>query len=80
MNQAEQLQLYGCIMKNTFRASARRNPDATTLKGRVVHLLWMLENMPDDAYKYNRWLGFIQGCLATLGLRTIQQMREDNRS
>lgn len=30
--------------------------------------------------KFNRWLGFIQGCFWTHGLFTLNQMREHNRT
>jgi len=46
------------------------------------HVAWMLQQMPDPADsidKFNRWLGFVQGVLWVLGVRTIGQMRDDNR-
>ena len=50
---------------------------------RKKHLAWMLEeiiNMPDDKFeKANRWLGFVQGGMWSLGLRSVDEMRDDNR-
>jgi hypothetical protein len=50
---------------------------------RKQHLVWMLEeiiNMPDDKFeKANRWLGFVQGAMWSLGLRSVDEMRNDNR-
>lgn len=46
------------------------------------HVAWMLLQMPDAAGnpdRFNRWLGFVQGVLWVLGVRTIGQMRDDNR-
>lgn len=50
----------------------------------IEYLLDMCRRMNDpeveqDEPKYNRWLGFIQGGLYTLGLRTIEEMKADNR-
>lgn len=48
------------------------------------HLAWMCEQIPGfmkegKEEKAQRWLGFVQGSLWAFGLRTIDQMREDNR-
>ena len=48
------------------------------------HLLWMLnyilENSESMPYgKLNRWLGFIQGCLITRGLLTVEYERDRTR-
>lgn len=47
------------------------------------HALWMCEQTKifaaTDMEKACRWLGFIQGVLWMGGLRTIDEMRDDNR-
>jgi hypothetical protein len=47
------------------------------------HVLWMCEQTKifaaTDMEKACRWLGFIQGTLWMTGLRTIDEMREENR-
>ncbi len=46
------------------------------------HIKSMIEQMPsriDNPYKWNRWLGFMQGCLYCIGWRTIEQMKKDNK-
>lgn len=48
------------------------------------HIAWMCSQIPDffdqgKKEKADRWLGFVQGAVWALGLRTIDQMREDNR-
>jgi hypothetical protein len=50
----------------------------------LEHAKWMLEQIPQHIEdnkidKANRWLGFIQGTLWTSGLRTIEEMKNDNR-
>lgn len=58
----------------------------------LCHVLWMLDQMSnimskvEDAWddpsvqgKIYRWLGFIQGVLWCAGLRSIDEMRDDNR-
>jgi hypothetical protein len=50
------------------------------------HLSWMLGEIQGmletgaDAEKIHRWLGFVQGVLWLAGQKTIDQMRDDNRS
>lgn len=45
--------------------------------------LGMIENLIsmeyDDEGKVCRWLGFLQGLLVMAGVRTINEMREENR-
>lgn len=50
----------------------------------TVHLLWMCETaiadaeaMPED--KMNRWLGYVQGCLACAGLIDVEAERDFSR-
>jgi len=45
------------------------------------HGMWMCEQIMemDDRDKAMRWLCFIQGILWCSGLRTIDEMRNDNR-
>ena len=48
----------------------------------LSHLLWMCANMPnreDNPYKWNRWLGFIQGCCVSYGLANIETMKNANK-
>jgi hypothetical protein len=50
----------------------------------LAHISWMCDQIPGflaegKDEKVNRWLGFIQGALWSLGIRTIDQMRDDNR-
>lgn len=63
-------------------------------KRRLEHAAWMCEEMirtldaseaaaidQDSLHeKVNRWLGFVQGILWVTGMRTIEQMRDDNRT
>ena len=51
----------------------------------LAHMLDRMEEMLDTKVspvtnwdKFNRWLGFVQGCLWNLGERTLNEMREDN--
>lgn len=53
-----------------------------------AHIVWMCDTLIAEvnsittvmsAEKFNRWMGFIQGYLATRGLRSIDSMREDVR-
>lgn len=51
----------------------------------LSHVSWMLGEIPSmleagDREKAMRWLCFIQGVLWMTGRRTIDQMRDDNRS
>jgi hypothetical protein len=51
----------------------------------LKHVLWMLEEIPkmydqsiDDRYdgKIHRWLGFVQGWMWSVGLMSINELRE----
>lgn len=56
-------------------------PDSTEDMS-LRHLLWMCHNMPhkeDNPYKWNRWLGFIQGQMVAMRLMTIKQCKEANK-
>lgn len=47
------------------------------------HCSWMCDQIISkdfDRDKAMRWLCFVQGCLWILGLRSVDNMREDNRS
>jgi hypothetical protein len=48
----------------------------------LSHARWMCQQVAlmDDVGKSMRWLGFIQGILWVTGRRTIDEMRDDNRS
>ena len=52
------------------------------------HLLWMcqhcLDNISDDIsdddlFKYSRWLGYVQGIMATKNLLTVREERDITR-
>jgi len=50
----------------------------------LAHVAWMCDQIPvflaeSKSDKVQRWLGFIQGALWSFGVRTIDQMRDDNR-
>ncbi len=45
----------------------------------VKYLLDMTTHMPEGPEKFSRWLGFIQGAMWSLGLRKIDEMKDDNR-
>lgn len=61
-----------------------RDNAAQTLTARMMHLHWMcrqvrnflVEDRRDKAF---RWLGFIQGAFWVMGLRTVEEMKNDNR-
>lgn len=36
--------------------------------------------LPHDWVKFNRWLGFVQGCFWVQGIYTLNQMRDHNRA
>jgi len=62
-------------------ASPVRESDGGT---RFQHLRWMCQEIPkiiaeDKMDKANRWLGFLQGGLWATNLKTIDEMRDDNR-
>jgi hypothetical protein len=51
----------------------------------LAHCLWMLSCMPafiseGKFDKFDRWLGYIQGCFACCGIFTVDQMRDQARS
>ena len=63
------------------KAPHEGTPDDTEARR---HIAWMCEQIPefvaqDAMSKVDRWLGFIQGGMWLLGIRTIDQMRDDNR-
>ena len=74
-----------CTLPNSM-PSRRANTGCKSIskQERVRHLMWMLEEiirMPNDRFeKANRWLGFVQGSMWSLGIRSVDEMRDDNRS
>lgn len=52
-----------------------------------AHIKWMCDKLLDrreafdiaDYFKINRWLGFIQGYLYNLQLKTIEELRNETR-
>lgn len=50
----------------------------------LVHCNWMLNEIDtfinkNEIEKAMRWLGFVQGCFWSVGFRSIDDMRDDNR-
>lgn len=46
------------------------------------HILWMLRNMPnkeDNPFKWNRWLGFLQGVCFNEGHLSIKELKILNK-
>lgn len=61
-----------------------RNIEAKTLEDEYAHLRFMCSEIPnildqDKIDKAMRWLGFVQGAIWKLGLRSIHDMKNDNR-
>lgn len=78
------LKVYTDLLEKHGRI-ARRIDEKQTVSWlqQECHLLWMCGNAAlfiseDRIEKAMRWLGFIQGALWVLGLRTIEQMKRDN--
>jgi len=49
----------------------------------LQHCAWMCDQIISgslDREKAMRWLCFVQGCLWTLGIKTIAEMKDDNRT
>ncbi len=80
-------QRYSAILTNLGAVPFRdRSPE--TREGQLNHLRFMCDQTiveaqtatsPPEIEKAMRWLGFIQGAFFSLGIRTIDEMREDNR-
>lgn len=60
-----------------------------TREAALRHLLWMISEIKqqvsvletaEEAEKIMRWLGFVQGVLWMSGTKSINEMRDDNRS
>jgi hypothetical protein len=73
---------------STFKRSAAEVTAGPKLE-QLQHVLWMLDEMENwirdqmtmDAKKWEkvqRWLGFVQGALWSLGIYTIDEMRKQN--
>jgi hypothetical protein len=63
--------------------SSVRNQEADTRYSRLCHLYWMCTEIPGFVRegrieKAMRWLGFIQGSMWVLEIRTIEEMKNDN--
>lgn len=80
-------QKYAAIL-NGLGAKPFQDRDAKTREGRLNHLRWMCDMTLVEAQsahdhielqKAMRWLGFIQGAFFSLEIRTIDEMRDDNR-
>lgn len=77
------------VRANNREAAAERwsHPDLYPVFHRqyLNHALWMLGEMRTliaggRREKAMRWLGFVQGVMFTTGVRTIEQMKKDNKS
>lgn len=72
------------IAIGTPAKKSETNMTPLTLAALCGHLSWMCQQVPGflengQKDKAQRWIGFIQGSMWSLGMRTIDQMREDNR-
>ena len=48
----------------------------------LEHLKDMFERMPsqlDNPYKFNRWLGFVQGCLYSINYYAVEDLKTHNK-
>ncbi|OPZ31982.1 MAG: hypothetical protein BWY99_02856 [Synergistetes bacterium ADurb.BinA166] len=83
---------YVDILSRQGRSPARHNK-ASSREERLDHAMWMCGEIPSmfpdtvtgteefhsKKEKVMRWLGFVQGTLFAEGVRTIHEMRSDNR-
>ena len=54
-----------------------------SIRKKLEKLQWMMENLPEEPEKRNRWLGFIHGTLHSFNLCTIDELRQsviDNKT
>lgn len=73
------------IYESDIRTPAKRSPDDVTpvnMPEVLGHLSWICKQVPrhmenKDDEKIQRLLGFIQGAMWTLGIRTIDQIQPD---
>jgi hypothetical protein len=61
------------------------SPSEQEQRHHLVYMIRRMEDMLDTSLfpvtnwdKFNRWLGFVQGCLWNLGEYTLNEMREHN--
>ena len=83
------LRKYDELLEATDVEASRWNTAITPLsrKDVLAHCRWMIPEAiryaatqhESEVAKAMRWLCFIQGCLFTEGIMTIDEMREDNR-
>lgn len=57
----------------------KRNLAYTMITKILIRLAVDTPLSPKEEGKMNRWLGFIQGLMSELNLRTINQMRDESR-
>ncbi len=53
------------------------------IRNQLDHLLYMTNNMPikeDNPFKWNRWLGFIQGAMWDMDIFTIDELKFYNKN
>lgn len=70
-------QLYVDKLRERFSQEASPDPE-------LVHVVEMCQKIPgflaeNRIQKAHRWLGFVQGVLATKGIYTIEHMKDHNR-
>jgi len=49
------------------------------MENKIQYLKWMIDNLPEEPDKRNRWIGFIQGALWSLNLVDINELRDETR-
>lgn len=74
---------YAQLLVQGFDCLPERNAEATELRARLNHLTWMCMQVSDFVdgeriEKAMRWLGFLQGAMWALGVRTIEESKRDN--
>lgn len=77
-------QSYDALLGELRHDAARwERPSVPDTRGQLSHARWMcqevLSNPEFSEGKAKRWLGFVQGVLWTTGVRTVEQMKDDNR-
>lgn len=78
------LRSYDAHLKELGHEAARcEKPSAPDTRSQLSHARWMcqevLSNSEFSEGKAKRWLGFVQGVLWSTGVRTVEQMKDDNR-
>jgi len=77
-----QTELY--VSQNVVLRVAKHPKGGEDQISKLAHLRWMITEInsfmeEDRMYKANRWLGFIQGMLFSMGISTLQELKDHNR-